>query len=142
MLQRQHRVSCQAGKKSPGSFPLKATFNQAARGLDTEQTESCQFHWMSWHTDGPQEIDLQAIPRRDQRRPQLQTRSLIREGSRRGRLDRPGLGHCRSVIEWMCNRSGRLDPFETMLSQRKRTKKRRTDSERIDRGADIMNKAR
>ena len=46
MLERQHRVSRHTGKKSFGSFSLKATFSQAARGLDTEQAESCQAPWM------------------------------------------------------------------------------------------------
>ena len=55
MLQRQHRVSRHAGKKSFGSFSLKATFSQAARGLDTEEAESCQVPWMPRRAYGTQQ---------------------------------------------------------------------------------------
>ena len=54
MLQRQHRVSRHAGKKSFGSFSLKATFSQVARGLDAEQAEPCQAQWMPRRAYGTQ----------------------------------------------------------------------------------------
>ena len=82
------------------------------------------------------------IPTRDQGSHELSIRLLIKTELRRCRFDRTLLSHRRSVIEWMSNRSGRLDPFQTRLREWKRAKERRTDSERIYRRADIVNKAR
>src|SRR5262245_49950416 len=91
---------------------------------------------------GTQKIDVQAIPSRDQGSHQLSIRLLIKTELRRCRFDRTLLRHRRSVIEWMSNRSGRLDPFQARLREWKRAKERRTDSERIYRRADIVDKAR
>ena len=87
MLERQHRVSRHAGKKSFGSFSLKASFSQAVRGLDTEEAESCQVPWMPRRTYGTQQIDVQAIPTLDQRRHELSISLLIRAELRRCRFD-------------------------------------------------------
>src|SRR5262245_53895411 len=58
------------------------------------------------------------------------------------RLDRPVEDRRRLVVEWMRERRGRLDPLQAVFSKRKTVEKRRSDSQRMDGGTNVVNETR
>ena len=141
ILQWQHRVSHHTGEKSFGSFSLKRVSARRrpgwiARKPNREKSQGCRGGVRT------QQINGQAIPTLDQWGHELSISWLIGAEFRRRRFDRTFERHRRPVIEWMSNRSRRLNPFQTSLREWKRAKKRRTGGKWVYRGANIVNKAR
>ena len=140
-VERLHAMRCDAAEQR-GRSAIGETIRERRRGANGARAEAREAKRVRRHVQRRQHIRRDYIPVAREGLDEGAIRRAVAAERAAGRVEVALEERGRCIVERMRERDARMNPLEAEPVERQRRQERRSDAERVHRGADVMHEAR